>query len=156
MCLFGAHSGEPDASGSLFKLIGCSEGGANWIRISEIKKKYNIKQSDDYTKEEMEKFKKEHPLQVTKNKIPHFCKQCGRPLSTNADYCQTCIHEFQRKCEWPTRDELKELIRTIPFLQIGKKYNVSDNAVRKWCINYGLPSKKKDIKNISDEEWNNI
>jgi len=48
------------------------------------------------------------------------------------------------------------MIRTTPFLQIGKKYNVSDNAVRKWCINYGLPSKKSDIKNISDEDWVNI
>jgi hypothetical protein len=27
-------------------------------------------------------------------------------------------------------------------------FGVSDNAVRKWCKAYGLPYKKKDIKNI--------
>ena len=138
------------------KLIGCAQGGANWIRINDIKKEYGIIQSGDLKKEEKHKFEENHinakPISSIK-----LCKKCGRPLSTkDAEYCQTCIHEFQRKCEWPSRDELKKLIRSIPFLQIGKKYNVSDNAVRKWCLNYGLPSKKMEIKAISDEDWNNI
>jgi hypothetical protein len=41
------------------------------------------------------------------------------------------------------------------FVQVGKKYNVSDNAVRKWCKYYQLPEKTtalqkyiKDLKNI--------
>lgn len=138
------------------KLIGCAQGGANWIRVNNIKKEYGIIQSGDLKKEEKQKFKENHintkPISSIKP-----CKKCGRPLSTkDAEYCQTCIHEFQRKCEWPSRDELKKLIRLTPFLQIGKKYNVSDNAVRKWCLNYGLPSKKMEIKAISDEDWNNI
>lgn len=138
------------------KLIGCAQGGANWIRVNEIKKEYGIIQSGDLKKEEKHKFEENHinakPISSIK-----ICKKCGRPLSTkDAEYCQTCIHEFQRKCEWPSREELKKLIRSTPFLQIGKKYNVSDNAVRKWCLNYGLPSKKMEIKAISDEDWNNI
>ena len=44
----------------------------------------------------------------------------------------------------------------MPFLIIGKKYNVSDNAVRKWCKTYNLPFRVSDIKNISDEEWKKI
>lgn len=138
------------------KMIGCAQGGANWIRINTIKKENNIIQFGDLKKQEKQEFENNRIKVQMRVKQRYFCKQCGRPLSTNADYCQTCIHEFQRKCEWPSREELKELIRTTPFLQIGKKYNVSDNAVRKWCLNYGLPSKKKDIKNISDEEWINI
>ena len=35
-------------------------------------------------------------------------------------------------------------------------YNVSDNAVRKWCVSYNLPKKSSDIKKITDEEWENI
>jgi hypothetical protein len=58
--------------------------------------------------------------------------------------------------EKPTREVLKYQIRTMPFLQIGKLYGVSDNAIRKWCIKYGLPSKVSDIKTYSDEEWENI
>ena len=32
-------------------------------------------------------------------------------------------------------------------------YNVSDNAVRKWCLIDRLPTTKKDIKSYSNEEW---
>ena len=56
----------------------------------------------------------------------------------------------------PTRDELKKLIRDIPFQQIGKKYGVSDNAVRKWCEKENLPARKIDINNYSEEEWKKI
>jgi hypothetical protein len=48
---------------------------------------------------------------------------------------------------------LKKLIRTKPFTQIGKQFNVSDNAIRKWCDNYNLPRKVNEIKSYSDEEW---
>ena len=55
-----------------------------------------------------------------------------------------------------TRDELKNLIRTLPFTQIGKQFEVSDNAIRKWCDKYNLPRRKQDINQISDEEWEKI
>jgi len=48
------------------------------------------------------------------------------------------------------------MIRTIPFTQIAKKYNVSDKAIVKWCIAENLPSKKRDINILTDEEWNKI
>ena len=120
------------------KLLGCSVGGANWIRIANIKEKNNIVQ-----------------LEPVKEKI--FCQICGRELSTpGSKTCQECLHKLSRTCEWPTREELKLLIRTTPFTTIGKKYNVTDSAVRKWCIHYNLPKKVKDIKKISDEDWVNI
>lgn len=53
----------------------------------------------------------------------------------------------------PEREILKKQIREMPFLQIGKLYEVSDNAVRKWCQSYNLPSRVTDIKMISDEDW---
>ena len=55
-----------------------------------------------------------------------------------------------------TKEELKDLIRTIPFTEIGRKYNVSDNAIRKWCDKFNLPRKKSDIQKFSDEEWSKI
>lgn len=59
----------------------------------------------------------------------------------------------RRTVERPTRDELKEMIRTIPFTTIGKMYSVSDNAIKKWCDRYGLPRKKREILSYTDEEW---
>ena len=35
-------------------------------------------------------------------------------------------------------------------------YNVSDNAIRKWCKTDNLPSTKKEINFYSNEEWDKI
>lgn len=86
----------------------------------------------------------------------HFCKLCGAQIATNSTYCIDCGHKIQRVCERPNRDELKIMIRTQPFTQIAKKYNVTDNAVRKWCDLYNLPRTKNKIKFYSEKEWKNI
>lgn len=78
-----------------------------------------------------------------------------------ADMCIECWDNLKNKfikntnIERPSREILKEKIRTSNFLQIGKEYGVSDNAVRKWCKFYGLPFKSHIIKSLSDEEWEN-
>jgi 5-methylcytosine-specific restriction endonuclease McrA len=41
-----------------------------------------------------------------------------------------------RKVERPTKEELDNLIKDYPMTKIGKMYNVSDNAVRKWIKSY--------------------
>jgi len=38
----------------------------------------------------------------------------------------------------PSEQELKELIQTTPMIHIGKRYGVSDNAVKKWAKSYGI------------------
>ena len=82
-----------------------------------------------------------------------YCSNCGAIISSKASLCSKCFCKTKRIIERPSREILKDEIRTIPFLQLSKKYGVSDNAIRKWCINYQLPSKKKDINNFTDEEW---
>ena len=72
-------------------------------------------------------------------------------------YCsQECVHIAQRHSERPTREEFKKLIREESFLSLGRKFNVSDKAISKWCVAYNLPSKKSEIKKYSDEEWEKI
>lgn len=56
----------------------------------------------------------------------------------------------------PERQVLKQLIKEKPFLQIAAMFGVTDNAIRKWCKSYNLPSRVCDIKNISDSEWEKI
>lgn len=53
----------------------------------------------------------------------------------------------------PDREVLKADIRSMPMVAVGRKYEVSDNAIRKWCISYNLPSKVTEIKSYTDEEW---
>lgn len=82
-----------------------------------------------------------------------YCIDCGIEITSKSTRCNLCEKKRQRRVEWPTREELKDLIRTKSFVEIGRQYGVADNTIKKWCINYQLPSKKQDIKTYSDEEW---
>lgn len=81
----------------------------------------------------------------------HTCSKCGKPLvSSSATLCIECYAKSRRKVNRPSKEELFELIKTKSFTEIGKIYNVSDNAIRKWCKAEGLPYLRKDIKNLQN------
>lgn len=84
------------------------------------------------------------------------CADCGKEISSQAYYCKACAAKRKITIKPLTREELKKAIREKPFTLIGKEQNVSDNAIRKWCKQYNLPTKKTQIKNYSDEEWKKI
>lgn len=89
----------------------------------------------------------------------YYCEDCGKEISKGSKKCLSCKSKSQIIKEedmMVSREELKNLIRTLPFTQIGIKYQVSDNAIRKWCDKYSLPRKKSDIQQYSDEEWSKI
>lgn len=67
---------------------------------------------------------------------------------TDANFCSLdCKYEKQRKVKnLPTKEELEKLLLDNNFVLVGKMFGVSDNAVRKWCTNYGLSKKAKDYK----------
>lgn len=82
-----------------------------------------------------------------------YCIDCGTQISQGGQRCVSCSNLNRRKITRPTRDELKDLIRNNSFLSIGRMFNVTDNAVRKWCDLEGLPRKSSVIKNYTKEEW---
>ena len=83
------------------------------------------------------------------NKPRKCCVRCGGPVSHNAKtcMCRKCYEETYAKdgITYPSKEELEKDIHSLPFLQIGKKYGVSDNAVRKWCRKYNLPATRKEL-----------
>ena len=102
------------------------------------------------------RIKEQFSYPLRKNHHKYFCKKCGKLLKYKAQYCRECISIINRKVERPSRNQLKTLIRTLPFTTIAKQFNVSDNAIRKWCNSENLPRTKKEIKSYSDEEWEKI
>ena len=119
--------------------VGLSTTGVQYARANRIMEDYNIK----------------NPKELQEQKECK-CEKCGALISRGSKLCVTCFGFSCRKTEHPSREQLKQEIRTIPFTTLGKKYGVSDNAIRKWCISYGLPKSKKEILAYSDEEWGNI
>lgn len=110
----------------------------------------------NYSEEIAEQLRQEkHNLQT---KTHYFCSSCGVEITCDSStgMCAPCAAKSRRVATRPSRDELKFLIRTCTFTDIGRKYGVTDNAIRKWCLAEGLPRKKTEINNYSDEEWNNI
>ena len=84
------------------------------------------------------------------------CKICGKKISNTAIYCLDCLKIQRRKVERPSRQELKDMIRELPFTVIGERYGISDNAIRKWCEQEKLPRTKKEINSYSDVDWKEI
>lgn len=74
------------------------------------------------------------------------CKVCGKP-SKNIFCSTSCYHKNSigkvgnRKAVRPKKEELIQMIQNSSFLQVGKSYGVSDNAIRKWCKSYGIDLK---------------
>lgn len=90
----------------------------------------------------------------------NYCIDCKTKISKKAIRCNNC-ENIKRKNNGLSltpisREELKNRIRTESFTNIAKDFNVSDNAIRKWCVKFNLPKTKKEIKNYSDEDWKNI
>lgn len=115
--------------------------------------------------EENRQTKKDYIIkdQTIREKQKKYCIDCGKEITSDAIRCKECYHKSTKGIfiipleEMPvSREELKKLIRTLPFTQIGKQFGVSDNAIRKWCDKYNLPRKSTEIKKFSIEEWEKI
>lgn len=83
-------------------------------------------------------------------RITKTCSKCGKALDSHnkTGFCVDCYHQEIRK-HIPSKEELLEVILSYKgnFTKIGLHYGVSDNAVRKWCKSYDMPTHSKDYKN---------
>ena len=99
----------------------------------------------------------EYPIRKTKFETKEWvCIDCGKPVSKGAMRCDSCQRIASRAYKRPSREELKNLIRSLPMTKVGEKFNVADNTIRKWCDSYNLPRKKTEINKYSDIEWEKI
>lgn len=95
-----------------------------------------------------------------KEKSKNYCVDCGAEIRSSSTRCKSCNGIYcgnNLKKDIPiSREELKSMIRANSFCSIGKTFDVSDNAIRKWCDKFNLPRLKSEIKKYSVEEWEAI
>lgn len=87
--------------------------------------------------------------EVEPKKINYYCKECGKLLTRqcHTQMCQECYKKSIRTVERPDPNILAKEILDTSFLAVGRKYNVSDNTIRKWCKAYNIPTNKKEMLN---------
>ena len=87
-----------------------------------------------------------------KPKPQHFCAHCGKPLkTTSATLCLSCVN--RRVLDRPTPIEIAQTVKEKGFFRGAKDYGVSDNAVRRWCDEYGIPRHTKQLVAWLDDEF---
>jgi len=64
------------------------------------------------------------------------CKKCGENIDISAKLCKTCSNLGQRNVKRPPYEQLKKEIEDTSYCAVGRKYGVSDNAIRKWIKFY--------------------
>lgn len=103
-----------------------------YISLSDI----NVVNKELYSSEilayENEMKERRYSLEIAKKK--HLCKTCGKKIGpgTKNSLCPDCFHVSKRKVERPSHSELLELLSEHSFCEVGRRFGVSDNAIRKW------------------------
>lgn len=80
----------------------------------------------------------------------YYCKDCGAEITRGATYCTVCAHKHARKVvDRPGKEQLIQDFKELKsFVQVGRKYEISDTALRKWVIACGLPNSAKEMKKL--------
>ena len=67
------------------------------------------------------------------NKIKKNYCECGKEIKKNSKRCPTCDKIKQRKVKnRPAKEELVKMIKDTSLEDVGRKYGISGNAVKKW------------------------
>jgi 5-methylcytosine-specific restriction endonuclease McrA len=79
-------------------------------------------------------------MRIRKPKKIVYCLDCNKKIDRKAIRCKSCVGKLKHQGgKRPSKEQLeKDLTEIKVMVKIGKKYDVSDNAVRKWIKYYDL------------------
>jgi len=69
------------------------------------------------------------------------CVDCNNMISNKSTRCLKCLTKFRlntsiRENNRPTLKQLEDELKCNSYINVGKKYNVSDNTIRNWIKQY--------------------
>lgn len=82
-------------------------------------------------------------LQYPLRKKGTFCQSCGSKITSRAENCVKCSRKVKER---PSKEVLINEVLSTSMTAVGKKYGVTDNAIRKWLEAYGEPRTIKELK----------
>lgn len=103
-----------------------------------------------FNEEEAEKLIQETDAKL--KRPSRYCSVCGKPITcdSKSGKCTDCVRINPNR---PSREELKDLIYNFSFEEVGRKYSITGNSVKKWCKALNLPYLRSEINKISPEDW---
>jgi rubredoxin len=83
------------------------------------------------------------PTIIKEKKSPkkYHCPDCGCEKTKSSNRCNNCRYIHTQSLKKPEESILVREIKDMGYWKVGIKYDVSDNAVRKWIKSYGLDPK---------------
>ena len=82
-----------------------------------------------------------------------ICVDCGKIINSRSTRCRDCsAKEIPRKYKDSKPLEKSEVVECLiknkgNFTKASKRFNMTDNGLRKWCKKYDLPTHSKEWKN---------
>ena len=59
------------------------------------------------------------------------CENCNESIF-GEKLCKKCYNLSQRKVSRPNKEQLRKEVESFGFCEVGRRYGVSDNTIRKW------------------------
>lgn len=87
------------------------------------------------------------------------CQNCGKIFHSqrHQKYCSPeCYYNDTKGNRPPILQLIKDFKELKSFVQVGQKYNVTDNAVRKWCKLYEIPEDSTGMKLFIQDFYTNF
>lgn len=77
-----------------------------------------------------------------------FCVDCGEKVYKQSKRCRKCAGILSRVTERPPKEWLLKNVAERGYTNVGAEYDVTDNTIRNWCIDEGLPNNIADIQRM--------
>ncbi len=89
---------------------------------------------------------REREQRIKKPKImKNSCPVCHKLTNNDIYCCNKCCKIAKRKVIRPSLEQLQEDIKKMSMIKVGKKYNVTNNTIKKWIKSY---EKENDLSGI--------
>lgn len=79
-----------------------------------------------------------------KHRLKQIQKEKAKKVTKKNTIKTSTIKKPQKCTNKPTKEQLIQDIESMSMVKVGKKYGVSDNAVRNWCKNYEILDRAKN------------
>lgn len=114
--------------------LGMVSGGGNIKILNKKLKMLNLEFDNECLKE----IQIESRINIKEEKEKNTCKSCNAKIQNRSTFCIKCSQVKLRVVERPLYLDLIKEVENNGYSATGRKYGVSDNAIRKWIKNYEL------------------